>query len=326
MPIYDLSYRRIEGTRKAESWRFLPIAAVGFRNFFKKKMNLVLLLLAVAPYFIGAFVLLSPLILSGSEELGDSLRRFLHITADAAYLGMMKVSFWFVLVLGLAAGSGAIANDMTSNALEIYFSRPITRFDYVLGKLGTVVSVMALGSLAPMLLLCVLDIAVANEPGYFGRQLPVVLRIIAAHAVLLVAIGLLVLAVSSLVKSQRNATVVFAAILMGTFAFSGILLKVTRDRDWLLIDFKAPFDRVVYDVLGVAAEGAEADANAIPGDRESERIRMMSSRLRGGYTVAARPLQGSEAISSILAVAAWYAAAVFVLSRRVRGFEVVKGG
>ena len=60
---------------------------------------------------------------------------------------------FFVFVIAIYAGAGLIANDLKANALQIYFSKPITRHDYLLGKLGVLIFFLALPTLVPGLLL-----------------------------------------------------------------------------------------------------------------------------------------------------------------------------
>ena len=39
-----------------------------------------------------------------------------------------------------SAGAGLIANDLRTGAILVYLSRPLTRRDYVLGKLGVLMA------------------------------------------------------------------------------------------------------------------------------------------------------------------------------------------
>jgi len=315
MPIYDLSYRRIEGVRYAQNARFLPIIALGFRHYFKKKANLVLVLAGLIPWIIGMFVILLPTIFADSDVISgmsSKLVRLLHVSPDSANLAIATASYWFVVFIAIGAGAGAVANDVTSNALEIYFSRPITRFDYLLGKFGSIFALTSLVSLAPLLVVSLLDVAVCSEEGYLRSQVPVILRALAAQAVVLFAMSLLILAVSSLVKSQRNGTVVFIGFLIGLSVIAGIMREATNEPAFSLIDFQACLKRLVYDILGVAEYGNKMLAGP-------------SEFLRGNFEVARQPLRNIETWKPVAVVLGWCAVALVVLHRRVRGFEVVKG-
>jgi hypothetical protein len=128
----------------------------------------------------------------------------------------------------------------------------------------------------------------------------------------LVPLALIVLAVSSLVKSQRNSTVVFVGFILGTPILSHVLREVTNESHFMLLNFRTCVERVVYDVLGVAEFGNSALIAA-------------SQMLGERFEVARQPMRTIESWKPAAVVAGWCVLALLVLHRRVRGFEVVKG-
>lgn len=316
MPIYDLSYRRIEGIRRAQPARFLPITSLGIRHYFKKKANLVLVLIGLIPYIVFTVVILLPYLFSDSgvtQNLPPEIMRLLHVTPDSANLMLSTATYWFVLLIAIGSGSGAITNDLASNALEIYFSRPIHRFDYLLGKFGSIFALTSLVSLVPLIVVSLLDVAVSPEPGYLRSQIPVIARVLAAQCVVLIPLALVVLAVSSLVRSQRNAVVVFIAFIIGLPILAEILREVTHEPHFQLLNYRSCVERVVYDVVGVADFG------------NSPFLQAASRALGEAIEVARQPMRNVESWKPAAVVVGWCLLAIAVLHRRVRGFEVVKG-
>ena len=59
----------------------------------------------------------------------------------------------FVFFITLYVGSGLIANDRRANALQIYLSKPLTRVDYVVGKLATLLIFLTAVTWLPGILL-----------------------------------------------------------------------------------------------------------------------------------------------------------------------------
>ena len=51
-----------------------------------------------------------------------------------------------------------MANDLRSQAFLIYFARPVSRLDYVIGKAGVLVGLLGAVTLLPSLMLYVLSI------------------------------------------------------------------------------------------------------------------------------------------------------------------------
>ncbi len=336
MPIYDLSYKRIEGVRHPRRFRYLAIAQTGIRQFFKKRLSWILALPAIALTIAGGLFLLLPSLLPESgniQQLPKELSRFLHLTPDTVF----RAIGWFnycVALVAVTAGGGAIANDIASNALEIYFSRPLTRFDYVFGKSLTIVAVSALNSMVPLLILWILDVSVTEQPGYFAAQVPLLVRTVVAQTIGIALLTLVILAVSSLAKTQRNAMLTIAAILIGLPVVSLALVGITRNVEFRLLNPVSVIERINYEVLDVrstaSAEPSTGSDSVDPSEpvviqpevrRSSRKLAMLSGR----FQTAAEPLK-DVAFSRVLVVAAaWAVLALFVLHRRVRGFEVVKG-
>ena len=46
-----------------------------------------------------------------------------------------------------------IANDLKSNALQLYFSKPLTRLDYIVGKIATILIMLECITFIPVYIL-----------------------------------------------------------------------------------------------------------------------------------------------------------------------------
>jgi hypothetical protein len=136
------------------------------------------------------------------------------------YLSQQLVPVLFVTIF---AGAGLVANDLRTGAVLVYLSRPLTRRDYVAGKLLVVLLLDLSITLVPGLLLYLIALALA--PGQFlSWELAWIGPAIVLYALLLSAtLSLVVLAVSSLSKSARVAGLGFFGLLMGLEAIHNIL-------------------------------------------------------------------------------------------------------
>ena len=154
MPIYDLSYRHWDGDLRGPGWRWWVIAEAGVRLLLSRKKFLFVLMAAWMPFSIQAFMVY--LMLVQGQSLGFSLGA-----------GFFQQAFWIqlfpLILVTIYAGSGLIASDLAANALPLYFSKPITRMDYVLGKLAVIATFLILVFLAPVLILFLFAVGVAPE-------------------------------------------------------------------------------------------------------------------------------------------------------------------
>jgi ABC-type transport system involved in multi-copper enzyme maturation permease subunit len=111
----------------------------------------------------------------------------------------------FTILLSIFGASGLIANDLRTGAILVYLSRPLTRRDYVLGKLCVPLALNLAVTLVPALGLYLVALGLAPDQ-FLKWDLAWIGPAIVAHAVgMSLFVSLLALAVSSLSRSARVA-------------------------------------------------------------------------------------------------------------------------
>ena len=124
-----------------------------------------------------------------------------------------------VLMIGLIAPP-MISQDIRSRAFLLYFSRPLTRGEYVLGKLATIWAYLAMISAMPALVLYVLGVVFSPNLSVVLSTWDLPLRIILATIVLMLPTSMLALAMSSLTQESRYAGFAwFAVWILGWFTY-----------------------------------------------------------------------------------------------------------
>ena len=135
--------------------------------------------------------------------------------------------FW-TLLISTFGGAGLVANDLRTGAILVYLSRPLTRRDYILGKLGVLMTLNLGVTLVPALLLYVVGLGLAPEQ-YLKWDLAWIAPAIAVQATALsLAVSLVALAVSALSRSARLAGLSFFGLLVGLQMAREILVRVVR--------------------------------------------------------------------------------------------------
>lgn len=129
------------------------------------------------------------------------------------------------LVVGLIAPP-LISQDIRSRAFLLYFSRPIDRFEYVVGKLATIWAYLAMISMLPALALYLMGILLSPEVNVVVTTWDLPIRIVAATMVLSIPTGSLALCLSSLTQESRIAGFAWFAILILGWVVFGILSTV----------------------------------------------------------------------------------------------------
>lgn len=277
MPVHDQGYRRYEGSRRrGGSW--LVIARATIRAEIRQKRVIALLLLAWLPFLVRAVVIYAAANFQQASMLATTAQTFRE------FLGWQNIFVFFVTIL---IGAGLIAEDRRANALQIYLSKPITRVEYIVGKLAVLFVFLFFVTWVPAMLLLLLETLFSGSLAFIRGNLFVVpaITLVALLQVLLSAFAML--ALSSLSKSRRFVAMMYAGIIFFTAALNQALRGITGSRAWAWV---SPGDSL--DVIGDAA------------------FRLTDPR--------PIPLPVAAAVIGVL-----IAVSIVVLARRVRGIEVV---
>jgi ABC-2 type transport system permease protein len=207
MPIYEQAYRRWQARGPLRRVRFWPITREGLRLILSKRAFLGLLAVAWVPfvvrlvqvYIVTRFPEAERLLPGGARVFGDFLN---------GQLG-------FAMLLSIFGGAGLVANDLRTGAILVYLSRPLTRRDYVLGKLGVLAALNLSITLVPGLLLYVSAVALLPDRFLKLDQAWIGPAVVAQSLLIALSVSLLALAVSSLSRSARVAGVALMALWVG---------------------------------------------------------------------------------------------------------------
>ena len=200
MPIRDQSYRRYQGRREGLGGIWTVIAWCGIRSLITQRRFLFLLLFAWLPFIVRAV----QIYLAANFPQADILRPSPDTFRD--FLDQQGFLLFFVTVY---AGAGLIANDRRANALQIYLSKPLTRADYVAGKLAVLVSFQLLVTWVPAILLLLLQMMLAGSFTFIRENMFLIPAITLHASVQVLLAACTMLALSSLSNSSRYVGILY---------------------------------------------------------------------------------------------------------------------
>ena len=147
MPIYDQGYRRYEARQPLRRARFWPITREALRLVLGKRAFLVLLAAAFIPFVVRVVQIYVVTQYPQADRV---------LPIDGRLFGeFLSQQVGFTILLTIFGASGLVANDLRTGAILAYLSRPLTRRDYVFGKLLVPLLLNLAVTLAPGLLLYV---------------------------------------------------------------------------------------------------------------------------------------------------------------------------
>jgi ABC-type transport system involved in multi-copper enzyme maturation permease subunit len=195
MVVHDLTYRR-GVARAARGPRWLPIASECFSYALRNRWMKLLFGLCWLPPLGAVFTLyfVRQVLAGVGAEVSAGMLSF-----DLDKYEIFYANAWIPLVLLAAgAGSGLISADLRAHALELVFSRAVTRADYLLGKILGMVGVLLAATALPWTLVWLFDIGLSESSDRFFATWHYPLRLIANAVVFAVPTTLIVLAISAL--------------------------------------------------------------------------------------------------------------------------------
>lgn len=231
MPIHESTYSSWEGRILERPRTWLIIARTGIRLAWKKIVVLILFA-ATIPFLIRAGQIYVSSKLPDAESITD-IAKMIEVD-ETLFMDFMGTQMIVLLVLLAVCGAGIIANDRKFKALSLYFSRPVSFWDYVMGKFIVIFFYGSLITIVPALLLFVLQLLVTVEPSFFGDYYWVPFSILAQGVIVITVLSALLLALSSLAKGTRSAIVAFFSLITIP-AFIAQLISSKKDIGWISV-------------------------------------------------------------------------------------------
>lgn len=253
MPLHDLGYRRWEGRRMPRLLRPLHVARSGISLVWRRRWLRIMIILAWLPIIVPAFGIFAFEFSSTDPEIQQAAFQFMRgpmQRPDLAVESMRDPSsarheVWSILILtffrypqlsAMVLLVGVIAPmlvsyDLRSKAYLLYFSRPLSTTEYIVGKSAVVWFFLGMIVTVPALVLYVAGVLLSPSLSVVNETWDIPLRILGASMVLLVPTTALALCFSSWTSESRYATFSwFATWVMGYVAYQILTFAGTGER------------------------------------------------------------------------------------------------
>ncbi len=311
MPIFDQGYQHWHGKLSGQAGRWLPITRNGVQVQLKNRYIRWFLMAACLPALVLTGLLaIWGLFEQGSEFLRPYLFLFQNLPADIrsgpkafrtplwtlAFRQFFDIQLTVSMILVLLVGPDLISQDLRFNAIPLYLSRPMRRFEYFLGKLGVIAVFLSAVTIVPAVLAFVLGYGFSLDPAVIRDTGRLLLASIAYGIIVVASAGLMMLALSSLSRNSRYVGAMWLGLWIISNMTSGVLERTVR-ADWCpLVSYTNNLRRVrdaLFDaetswdkVMNVFQVGRQAGQNLMMGPFGPGR----GPRSRGGPPRSPSPL------------------------------------
>lgn len=259
-------YRRFQGELKPARSGAFPLAASGIRVALKQRWPWLLYLPPLIATVIFSFVVYSKFALeqgvTPSPLGGPDAQTSAAVTAIGGMasqmiqvrdmiVGFVVAMAIFSLLIAAWYGSGLIAEDRRAGAHLLYFARPLSKCDYLLGKLLVVGAFVIVSVLAPGLMICAVATVASPDWSFLKQEGGMFLRVIAFALVHTLVLGSIALAISSLASRKTFALVGILGYFMLSQGVGVLLGALQHDWTWLAISPLSSLRRVAGWIFGV---------------------------------------------------------------------------
>ncbi len=209
MAVYKRGYEPYDGPLTPEWSRFLIIARYAYRRVFESRF-LISFFVTCA---IWPLICVAMIYLPYNGAVMEWIGRRAQLPIDAGFF--LRFLTWqgtLAYMLTGFIGPGLVAGDMTNNGLPLYFCRPFSRAEYVIGKMSVLAILISLITWVPGLLLFAFK-GYLEGPGWALDNLRLAMALFVGSWIWILTLCFLALAMSAWVRWRIAA----GALIFGIF-------------------------------------------------------------------------------------------------------------
>jgi ABC-2 type transport system permease protein len=303
MAVYEHLYEAYEEPPSSAWSHFLVIPRYALHEIFKSKLMVTIFIFC----FVYPIVASTLVYLHHNANALAMLKINVHelLPIDASFFRtFLEIQGIFALILTVIFVPPLISRDLANNALPLYLCRPLSRTEYVLGKMTIIFFLLSAITWIPGLLLFFFQSSLMNFE-WLWANLQILWAIFFGSLVWIVLLALLSLAVSSLLKWRVVASGAILGLFFVPSAFGEIVNQLFLTRLGHLLSLWMTMNNIWLGLFGIF-------------ERQTGTIRGYDKKFID------IPLLEPPLWVSWLVIVLVCAVCVFLLSRKVRAYEVVK--
>jgi len=290
MAVYEHTYKPYAGPLTPEWSRFLVIPRHAYRDVFASKLFTGFFALCFVCPLVMAILIYLHHNLTAMAIFQINLRDLAPINGFF-FLIFAEVQTFFALVLTVLIGPPLISRDLSNNALPLYLCRPLSRAEYVIGKMSVLAILISAMTWVPGELLFLFQ-SYLEGAGWAARNLWIAGAIFVLSWAWIILLALLSVTISAWVKWRLAGSAALFGLYFISNAIGFMINGVLQTRWGGLFSW--------YIVMRTIEEGLFREPSSLPKWMEL------------------------PAPAAWLTFALFLALCLFLLSRKVRAYEVVR--
>jgi ABC-2 type transport system permease protein len=309
MAVYEHLYGAYEGESHTAWSRFLVIPRYALRETFKSKLFTTIFIFCFIYPLVATILVYLHHNVNALAVLQINVRELLPIDASF-FQTFLEVQGAFAFILTVLVAPPLISRDLSNNALPLYLSRPLSRTEYVLGKMAVVGFLLSLVTWVPGLLIFFFQVSLAGFSWLWSNAW-MIWSIFFGSMVWIILLALIALAISALVKWRVVASGAMVALFFIPSAFGEVVNGLFLTHSGHLISLWATMVNIWSGLFGrfVRQTGAVRGTVSNPiYEKQYFDIALLEPPLWASWLM----------VAIVCAICVW------LLSRKVRAYEVIK--
>jgi hypothetical protein len=253
MTVRTRTFRPFTGTPTSPLARLLVLPRYAWREVFRAKI--------VTGAFTAAFLgPIGALVVVWLKHNLPALAR-LHIPTgipfpiDAKFFGLLLLGqSYFAFALTVFVGPTLVSPDLVNGALPLYLSRPLSRWQYVAGKLLVLALLLSAITWAPVFLVFLLE-ASLSDASWLLANAGIAGSIFAGSLLLVLFLSVVSMAMSAWVRNRALARTLLFAVVIVPAGFGRALNGILGVEWGRLFDLGACWARVLDGLFGLSLPG-----------------------------------------------------------------------
>jgi len=248
MAVYKQTYKPYRGAITGVRWRFAILTRYAFKSAFESRLLTSFYVLCFIPPVVAAGLMYVRYNAEAIAQLGLNGGDLIPI--NGLFFNMLfRIQTAMAFMLVTFIGPGLVSPDLANNALSVYLSKPVSRREYVIGKLGVLLILTSLITWIPGLILFALQTDLAGRQWFWDNS-RIAVAIFTGAWLWIVTISLLSLAASAWFKWKPLAAASMLGLFLVAAGFGAFANEVLEpERQWGLLLNMSTVIAMIFDWL-----------------------------------------------------------------------------
>ena len=242
MAVYRRDYKPYEGGHTSGWSRFLVLPRYIFKDVFASRITTIFFIVSFMP-FLGAMILVYLRYNVTALAIFELPIQQLLAIDSTFFLYLLKAQCVFGLILTMLVGPGLVSMDLVNNALPMYFCRPFSRTEYVLGKMSVLAVLLSAVTWIPLTVLLFFQASLEGF-GWLGDHVRILFGVFVGAWVWILLMCFLSVAISAWVRWRPVAGATLIGVFLVLGGFGKAVNQIVDTSKGTLLNLRAVVDSI----------------------------------------------------------------------------------